>query len=308
MGSASIKLWGRAMNISTLREFVHLAQTRNFTRTSKELYISQSTLSRHISALEEELGVTLIDRDRSHFALTPAGEVTLTEFRKILKCYEDLLGTLAEKDKMMVGSIDLGFLYYDMDSYVSKIRSLFKKRYPKVRLALHSGQPSQLEAELFSGECDAVIDYGADGIKREDVDTLPFLKIPYYLFYPLDHRFAKTKGLSPEDLDGEKLVVPNKPFQINHVDNAVKDVLRRHNVQLGGTVPIENYDEVPWVMGETGAVYLAPMANPKVYCPNAAFQEFLPSELSTHVSLVWLASNDNPALQLLSQTVRSCYP
>lgn len=62
------------MEIEQLRVFLTLAETKNFTRAAERLFVSHSTVSRSLSALEEELGVRLIERDNRVIGLTEAGE------------------------------------------------------------------------------------------------------------------------------------------------------------------------------------------------------------------------------------------
>ena len=62
------------MELEGLRVFVALCETGGFSAAARRLYKSHSSVSRAVSALERELGVTLCERDRTHFALTAAGE------------------------------------------------------------------------------------------------------------------------------------------------------------------------------------------------------------------------------------------
>ena len=73
------------MTISQIYNFYILAKTGNFTRTSQQLYITQPTLSKSISSLEDELKVRLIDRTTRNVKLTPAGECFLQSCEKILE-------------------------------------------------------------------------------------------------------------------------------------------------------------------------------------------------------------------------------
>ena len=59
------------MKLNIIREFLRLCETKNYTRTAEELYISQSVLSRHIAALEGEPGVQLIKNIRAVFTRYP---------------------------------------------------------------------------------------------------------------------------------------------------------------------------------------------------------------------------------------------
>lgn len=126
------------MKRNLMREFVKLEENQNYTKTAEELYIVQPVLSRHIVSLEEELRVRLINCSRKSFELTEEGQLVLEEFRKILETYGNMLDKLSRLDTEAEGELHLGFLYYDMKYYVAKIREEFHKRFPKVKLYLHS--------------------------------------------------------------------------------------------------------------------------------------------------------------------------
>ena len=76
------------MELTPLRYFVKLAEVLSFTEASKELFITQSTLSLSIKQLEEELGVTLFDRIGKKIYLTDAGRDFLNCARKALEAAE----------------------------------------------------------------------------------------------------------------------------------------------------------------------------------------------------------------------------
>ena len=65
------------MELEKLRVFVALAREGGFSAAGRKLFKSHSSVSRTLTALERELGVTLAVRDRSSFTLTPQGEALL---------------------------------------------------------------------------------------------------------------------------------------------------------------------------------------------------------------------------------------
>ena len=73
------------MDLEKLRIFLTVAECSSFSLGAKRLYISHSTTSRAVSALEEELGVPLIRRDNRVLGLTPAGEILREEARMLLE-------------------------------------------------------------------------------------------------------------------------------------------------------------------------------------------------------------------------------
>ena len=76
------------MELEKLRIFLAVAECRSFSLGAKRLYISHSTTSRAVAALEEELGVELLRRDNRVLGLTPAGEYLYEEARKLIEQVE----------------------------------------------------------------------------------------------------------------------------------------------------------------------------------------------------------------------------
>ena len=73
------------MDLEQLDMFIAVAEKKSFTAAARSLYISHSTVSRAVTALEQELGVKLIERDNHVAGLTAAGEIMLEEARSIIE-------------------------------------------------------------------------------------------------------------------------------------------------------------------------------------------------------------------------------
>lgn len=295
------------MKISMMKEFIRLAEVRNFSRAAEELFIAQPVLSRHIAAMEEELDCRLITRTRNSFELTKAGETALREMKKITASYERMVQKISLLDSDAEGELKIGTLYYDMDIYVSRVRSLIRKRFPKIKLILKSCQPYELENDLLEGKTDIAIVYGAKGCERDDISCLELLKIPYLLITDKNHRLAAKKEFRLSDLNGETILVPDEPFVINSVSAQLNEIMNDNNVSFKGTVPVNNYDEVPWILNDTGAVYISPMANPAPYGDRTAYREIVSASDGCDVSAVWLKNNDNPVLPSVLRYLQSSF-
>ena len=79
------------MDLEKLRIFLAVADCGSFSRGARTLYISHSTTSRAVTALEEELGVRLLERDNRVLGLTPAGQILLEEAKSLLGQADELV-------------------------------------------------------------------------------------------------------------------------------------------------------------------------------------------------------------------------
>ena len=78
------------MELEQLRTFLAVAETKSFTRAAERLFVSHSTVSRAVSALEEELGVCLLERDNRVFGLTQAGERLCERAKQLLELADNI--------------------------------------------------------------------------------------------------------------------------------------------------------------------------------------------------------------------------
>src|ERR1700733_2398449 len=97
------------MELRHLRYFCAVADHQGFSRTARELHVSQSAISEQISDLEREIGVTLLVRGRQKTQLTPHGEVFLEEARKVLAAADHAAETAQRSARSEIGSLTIAF-------------------------------------------------------------------------------------------------------------------------------------------------------------------------------------------------------
>lgn len=296
------------MKLSIMQEFIRLADNKNFSKTAEELYMAQSALSRHIAALEGELGVRLIVRSKNSFQLTPEGILVREKFETIINEYQDVLYQLSLLSKKESGEIHVGILYYDMSGYGAKIRETFRRLYPDAKLVLHSYQPKELEENIFNGTLDVGILYSVDFCRRPEILHYPFLKIPFQLIVDREDSLAAREEVSLRDLNGRKVLGPDVPFELCRTDLLLSEMIKASGIQFSGHISVFNYDEVPYLLRETNAIYLSPMANSSIYGEQVKCYYPEPDRFRSDVSAVWLKKNHNPLIPLFCNAVKICYP
>ncbi len=288
-----------------MREFVVLAENKNYTVTAEELYITQSALSRHINSMEEELGVQLINRSKNSFELTPVGQTVVEDFQNILTTYRTMLAKIAQLSNRVQGTLNLGILYYDASGYVSKILNVFRKHFPDVNLHVFSYQPKQMEEALVSGQIDAGFMYSVSYYKGDDICSQPFLKVPFAVTYGENHRFSQMEEVKVQDLNDEVMLQVEIP-RFSRTDILAEKIFRENDIKAREIIYLKNIDERTAVLDESGGIMLLPAVSASLQS-GLNYKLVEPDKYSMDVSVVWLKKNKNPLIDILCSAIKMCY-
>jgi LysR family hydrogen peroxide-inducible transcriptional activator len=193
------------MNLRDLRYLVALAEHRHFGRAAAASYVSQPTLSTQIRKLEEELGVTLVERTPRRVLLTETGREIVARARDVLHEVEQIRGIARRTRDPEAGSVRLGIFPtlgpYLLPHVVPEVR----KRFPKLELLLVEEKTEEVLKRLREGKLDA----GVLALPVHD-DTLhsEFLfEEPFVLAAPKQHPLAQRNTLKLDDLEDQSLLL-----------------------------------------------------------------------------------------------------
>lgn len=192
------------MTITQLRVFVQIAETGSFTKAGQALNMTQPAVSHAISALESELGIKLIIRERRNgVRLTDTGGKILVHIREVLKGIEKAEQLAAAERGLEQGTIHIGTFPAASAYFIPKLISVFKNRYPKLELVLHEGTADEVKEWLQS----RMIDAGILLFPTEDMDSFLLKKDKMAAVMHKDHPLAARSTVTIKDLDGEPMVV-----------------------------------------------------------------------------------------------------
>ena len=192
------------MTISQIYNFYILAKTGNFTRTSQQLHITQPTLSKSISSLEDELKVRLIDRTTRNVKLTPAGECFLQSCEKILEEYQSGVDRARTAAGLLKGNISFGLPSEQYQPQAIRLLRKIHDKYPGIKTLLHFFPGSGLLRAADHGGVDFAI---ASGRARNDkLSYLPLCHREGVAVLPSDHPLANRTQLSFSELRYEDII------------------------------------------------------------------------------------------------------
>lgn len=145
------------MNTKTLQIFLHLCDSRNFSKTATAMHMSPSALSRQIQKLEEEIGHSLFIRDNRRVELTPSGSKLIQTAQKITGEWGVFLSELQNQSHQLKGEIRLFCSVTASYSHLPELLSNFRSHHPFIEFKLLTGDPAQAIDKVLNDEADIAI-------------------------------------------------------------------------------------------------------------------------------------------------------
>lgn len=193
------------MNLRDLKYLVALAEHRHFGRAAAACFISQPTLSTQIKKLEDELGVSLVERAPRHVMLTPAGRDAAERARRIIADVEEMREAARRSQNPEAGTVRLGIFPtlgpYLLPHVVSRVR----ERFQQLELLLIEEKTEVILRQLRDGKLDAGI--LALPLHDDQLHIEFLFEEPFMLAVPQAHALASSKPLTMRDLANESLLL-----------------------------------------------------------------------------------------------------
>lgn len=143
--------------IKQLRYICALAQAKHFGKAAEACFVSQSALSTAINELEQNLGVTLFERDSKHVMLTPIGSSLVERAQSILNEVDDFVFSAEQAQKDYQDSLRLGVIPTIAPFCLPKILNKLRQQSPNLKLLIREDLSSNLLNLLQQGELDLLL-------------------------------------------------------------------------------------------------------------------------------------------------------
>lgn len=183
------------MTLQQILYFQRVARSGSFTKAARACFVSQTAISRQISALEEELHVTLLERDTAHVKLTLAGEYFFQQVNELTARLEEVVTrtqTIAQEQQTR---LTLGIPTILEQHAISQLLRQYHSLHPEVQLSTVAGSRQQVHATWL---------------------------------LPTGHPLAGAEKIAPQQLQGETLILTQEDPRGN-----TEELLRQYYNQLG---------------------------------------------------------------------------
>lgn len=194
------------ITLRRMEQFIAVAEELHFHRAAERLNMSQPPLTSAIQKLEEDLGVTLIERGNRVLGLTPAGEKFVSEARKTLRQAEKAIVSTLDVAEGRTGFLRVGYVGSALYGRLPDIIREFRASHPKVRLELREATTAAQIAALRDGTLDiGVLIPPVE--KADDIEQVNFDTDRLCMAIPKDHPLSKRSDLTLAALAGEPFIL-----------------------------------------------------------------------------------------------------
>lgn len=233
------------MNLNQLKYFLAIVKTGSFSNAAEDMYISQSSMSKQIKALETELGVDLFKREHSKVYLTEIGGEFAKYAEQTVKQHNDMLLYLDEFATKKSNTIRFGSIPVVSSYGISGQIAEFTTHYPdtNVVIDLHENSQQEIMKELYDGVIDIALvrtDYMDD---LDDVfDRIIYKKDTFALVCNKTHPLCNKTAVYPQDLipyplsllDTSSVVntIVTQAFETHGIKKKAKCLTTRHKILM----------------------------------------------------------------------------
>jgi LysR family cys regulon transcriptional activator len=217
------------MKLQQLRCISQIVQSEfNISKASEVLNTSQPGVSKQIKLLEDEIGIKIFQRNGKRLVgLTEPGELILSSIERILQESNNVKVISEEYIEKDQGTFTIATTHTQARYKLPKVVEEFVKKYPKINLNIHQGNPSQVTEQIIRGEADVGIATESINLS-EEIHTIPCYQWNRCIVMPKNHPLTKAKRITLGDLALYPMITYDYAFTGSTI---VSEVFKNANIE-----------------------------------------------------------------------------
>ncbi len=223
------------MELKDLRCFIAVTEAGGFRSAARRLGLEQSIVSRRLAALEDGIGVSLVERSRSGVRLTAAGRRFLDPVRLSLSQLDVAISDAQAAGEAAVGRIRIGITASIASGFVRKLLVAWRAEHPRVAIDLVEGAPGDHAAALLAHELD--ISFQLSSLAQQGLDAEQMWIDRAFAVMPSDHACADRARCRLAELVTANFIVSTR-----NSGPDIRDFLTNRLYQLGNSPTIHMLD------------------------------------------------------------------
>ncbi len=192
------------MNLKQMEVFLAVAETNSFSRGAERTFLTQSTVSQHISALESEFAMKLIDRTSKGAFLTEGGKLLLDHVRKVLSGIDETNAAMRRYKGLEGIVLRIGGSNIPASYIIPRFLPVFLRTHGDAVVHLVQGDSAEVIGKLKNEEIELA--FTGASFKDDAVDFSPLGSDSIVLVANPDHRWRNRRTVSMDELKNEDFV------------------------------------------------------------------------------------------------------
>jgi DNA-binding transcriptional LysR family regulator len=292
------------MDLRHLRHFVAVARTLHFGRAAAELHIAQPALSQSIRALEDDLGVRLLDRTNRRVELTQAGRALLEDAAAVLAQVERAVERVRLIGQGRAGRLRIGYTRSASEGISSRIVDAFRSAHPGVVVETDTLYTARNVAAIAEGRLDAAFVRPPLFAGSGALSTLPLEAEPFVVVMPAGHRLARRRRLRRTDLLDAPLVTGARERGPGFFGTMFESIWGEVQPRIA-RIEADEEHMLRAVAAGVGVTVITASRARALRRPGLAVRHFEPPEPMAPLALAWRTADTSPALARLLETARA---
>ena len=277
------------MDIKQLINFITIVEEGNITKAAQKLHISQPPLSNQLKALEEELGVKLIERGSRKVTLTDVGNLLYKRGKDMVNVFESTLNEVEDFKSGIEGVLKIGAVSTCNQFIPNELISPYAKQYPKVKFELYEGNTYEVVDMIERG----IVDIGVvrTPFNSENLCYLNLRTEPMVVVVNKNGEkfgFEYREKIKLKDLDGKPIVIYRR------YEKLIMDVLQLNKVKANiYCLNDDSRTTIAWAQAGL-AIGIVPKSIIDSSNKEIEVYELDEEELKTQISVAWMENKYLP--------------
>jgi len=285
------------MDTKSLKYFLAVAEHRNFTKASEQLYITQSALSHHIAELESELSTKLFIRTTRSVNLSPSGEILYRSARDLISRFDQLATEIHKVDSGASGELVIGHLFSPFKDFLPEFTRYFQTEYPDVEIRFVRKNMGPLFETFSRGEIDVLFTMSFDIKEMQGVEWKPLFPDGMSLVVRFDHPLANVKTIDYAMLRDEPFITLEEVETPRFYPLLIQVCAARGFVPNIVSTPTTVEGVLMAVKAGFG-IAIMPTSIGSYFVHDLQFIEMEGEDIKFSDAVAWRKGNDNPAVPL----------
>ena len=271
-------------------------------KAAERLGVSQSTLTRQMQSLEQEVGGPLLERSSGGVGLTATGHALLKEAKPVLAKFDAVLASVRQRARGQSADLRIGYLMSAASDYLNPALAALRKAHPEVKVKMRDLSPGEQIEALRAGELDLGLIGQAGALLAKEFYVKTLAVLPVSVAMAADHPLAGRAAVRLADLKKEVFVGAPDADVPGH-NQWVAKLCKGAGFRARFVQNAESLTHALSLLVTEGAVSLQPGYAETLKVPGVVFRPLSDAAAKWALMVAWQRGKTGPALRALIEAL-----